>query len=612
MLKEWPRFATNASPLGFKKNKPMAEIIKIANCSGFYGDRLSAAREMIEGGDIDVLTGDYLAELTMAILVDQKRLRGEDHGYVGTFLKQVKDVAKECSKRGIKIVSNAGGLNPKAMAEEIKKILLSQNLDMKVAYIEGDDLREDLSRFQKDGEKFLNIDSGEPLPDQITNVVSANAYLGSWGIKAALDRGADIVICPRVTDAAVVMGPAAWKFQWQRDDYDFLAGALTAGHIIECGAQCCGGNYSFFEEVPSFINIGYPIAEIEKDGSFTVTKHQNTGGLVSVGTVTAQLLYEIKSPAYLNPDVIAHFDTVELKHEAQDRVRVTGVRGSSPPASHKVCVNLSGTNKQTIEILLTGRDIKKKADIFLGQMFENLGGRGQFDSVDVQLIRSEKENPNSNEEAHASLRITFSSDDKAKLGRMLQAKVTELALATIPGNTSRGNTGYSGGAVISHWPTLISSNRIEEKVYIDEKEVIIKPTQTLNLPEIYYQSPPLSLGEASIQEPLVSIEFGRVFGTRSGDKGGSANCGVWARSLAAYRFVHDFLTTEKLKELLPDLKEYRIERFELPNIFSLNFYIHNILGEGVSSNHRIDKQAKSLGEYLGAKRIEVPEAIIEK
>ena len=590
----------------------MSEIIKIGNCSGFYGDRLSAAREMIEGGDIDVLTGDYLAELTMAILVDQKRLRGEEYGYVGTFLKQVKDIAKECNERGIKIVSNAGGLNPKSMAEEMKKILRSQKLDMKVAYIEGDDISKDLMRFQQEGENFFNVDSGEPLSDNNKNVVNANVYLGSWGIKAALDRGADIVICPRVTDAALVIGPAAWKHQWQRDDYDALAGALTAGHIIECGAQCCGGNYSFFEEVPSFINLGYPIAEIEKDGSFTITKHQNTGGLVSVGTVTAQLLYETRAPAYLNPDVIAHFDTIDLKQETQDRVRVSGVRGSSPPTSHKVCVNITGTNKQTIEILLTGRAIEKKADIFLEQVFDNLGGRDQFDSVNVQLIRSEKENPTSNEEAHASLRLTFSHHEEDKLGRLLQAKITELALATIPGNTSRGNTGYNGGSVISHWPTLISSHRITEKLHIDDENIIIKPTQAMDLPEIYYQSPPPTLGPKTKHENLVCVEFGTVFGTRSGDKGGSANCGIWAKNSQAYRFVFDFLTIEKLKELLPDLKSYSIERFELPNILSLNFYIHNILGEGVSSNHRIDKQAKSLGEYLGAKRIEIPRAIIEK
>jgi len=279
----------------------MSDVIRIGNCSGFYGDRLAAAREMIDGGPIDVLTGDYLAELTMSILYNQKQTRGENMGYVGTFLKQVKEVAADCLEKNIKIVSNAGGLNPKSMAEEVEKILAELNLEAKVAYIDGDDLLEKLGDLQNQGEKFTNLDTGMDLKDTDQESLTANVYFGGWAIKEALDQGADIVICPRVTDAAVVIGPAAWKFNWQRDDYDALAGALAAGHIIECGAQCCGGNYAFFEEVPSYRDVGYPIAEIESDGSFTITKHPGTGGLVSVGTVKAQLfrarefLYNIMS-----------------------------------------------------------------------------------------------------------------------------------------------------------------------------------------------------------------------------------------------------------------------------------------------------------------------------
>ena len=275
----------------------MTEVIRIANCSGFYGDRLDAAREMVEGGPIDVLTGDYLAELTMSILYNQQQSRGENMGYVGTFLKQVQQVASTCIEKGIKIVTNAGGLNPKSMADEIEKILEDQGLTAKVAWIDGDDLLGNLEELQRAGQSFTNLDTKEELANSDQSALTANVYFGGWAIKKALDQGADIVICPRVTDAAVVIGPAAWKFNWQRNDYDALAGALAAGHIIECGAQCCGGNYSFFEEVPSFRNVGYPIAEIEADGSFTVTKHEGTGGLISVGTVTAQLLYEISTPA---------------------------------------------------------------------------------------------------------------------------------------------------------------------------------------------------------------------------------------------------------------------------------------------------------------------------
>ena len=222
------------------------------------------------------------------------------------------------------------------------------------------------------------------------------------------------------------------KFNWQRNDYDALAGALAAGHIIECGAQCCGGNYAFFEEVPSFRDVGYPIAEIEANGNFTITKHPGTGGLVSVGTVKAQLLYEISTPAYYNPDVIAHFDTMNIEQAGEDRVYVSGCRGSTPPSTHKVCFNTRGPYKQSMETLLTGLDIEQKAERYLDAVFHNLGGREQFDDVDVQLIRSDHEDPESNEVAHAALRVTITHHDPSLFGRLFAAKVTELGLAGIP------------------------------------------------------------------------------------------------------------------------------------------------------------------------------------
>ena len=589
----------------------MEEVIRIGNCSGFYGDRLAAAKELIDGGPIDVLTGDYLAELTMTILYNQMQTRGENMGYVGTFLKQIKDVAKDCQEKNIKIVSNAGGLNPKSMAAEVENILSDLGLDLKVAYIDGDDIKEDIEEFQKDGEQFINIDRGIPLSESSNTIVTANTYFGAWGIKEALDQGADIVICPRVTDAAVVIGPAAWKFNWRRNDYDALAGALAAGHIIECGAQCCGGNYSFFEEVPSFRNVGYPIAEIEADGSFTVSKHPGTGGLISVGTITAQLLYEIKAPAYYNPDVIAHFDTMKIEQTGEDRVRVTGTRGSSPPPTHKVCVNSLGAHKQSFEVLLTGLDIEKKAEIYVDQIFHNLGGMEQFDDVDVQLIRSDKENPETNEEAHAALRITVTASDPTKLGRLMQAQITELALAAIPGNTGRGAAGYNGDRVIAYWPTVIDSKRVTETVHFEGQSIDVLPTQRLGLEEMYYQKEPVSIAQAPSGDTTI-IPFGRLYGTRSGDKGGAANCGVWAKTDEAYSFLFEFLTIEKFKELAPDMAQYKIERFEMPNLRALNFYIHDVLGEGVSSNHRIDGQAKSLGEYLRAKHIEAPTFLVDQ
>lgn len=580
------------------------DVLRVANCSGFYGDKLSAALDMVEGGPIDVLTGDYLAELTMTILYEQKQKRGGNAGYVGTFLKQVREVVGPCIEKGIKIVSNAGGLNPAGMAADVQAILDELGVSAKVAYIDGDDLVDRMAELTASGETFTNIDKGVALSESGNDVVTSNVYLGAWGIKEALDQGADIVICPRVTDAAVVIGPAAWKFNWQRSDFDALAGALTAGHIIECGCQACGGNYSFFQEVPSFRNVGYPIAEIEADGSFTVTKHPGTGGLVSVGTVTAQLLYEISTPAYLNPDVIAHFDSLSIEQVGDDRVRVSGVRGSNPPPTHKVCINTAAGYKNGIEILLTGLDIEEKAEIFLDTFFDSLGGREQFDKVETQLIRTDNPNAVQNEEAQASLRIHVHSRDPNKVGRLFSAKMIELALANYPGFSGRGGT-PAGGPVIAYWPALIDSRHIVERVHVGNTVTDVVPTSQLDLEEIYYQQTPVSLpaipGGAQKQIPL-----GRLFGTRSGDKGGCANVGVWGKTDTAYAFLVDFLSVEKLKELMPDVAEYEIDRYEMPNLNALNFYIRGILGDGVSANNRLDGQAKSLGEYLRSRTVEVP------
>ena len=584
------------------------DFIKIANCSGFYGDKLSAAKDLVDGGPIDVLTGDYLAELTMAILFGQKMQRGEDKGYVGTFLKQINQIAKSCKEKNIKIVSNAGGLNPKSMAIEIEKILKEQSIDMKVAYIDGDDLMPTISNLKESGEEFKNIDKGKKLDESGYSPLTANAYLGAWGIKEALDKGADIVVCPRVTDAAVVIGPAAWKFNWKRDNYDALAGALAAGHIIECGCQATGGNYAFFKEVESFDNVGYPIAEIYEDGSFYVTKHPDTGGLVSTGTVTAQLLYEINSPAYVNPDVIAHFDTLKIEEVEKDKVYVSGCRGSSPPDKHKVCINLAGGFRNGMEIILTGLDIEDKAKVFTDALFNSVGGRKQFDEVSIQLHRTDKENPNSNEEAMASLLVSVKSKDQNLVGRLFSAKIIELALANIPGFFAQGGV-KSSGPVIIYWPALVNSKHIKEKVHIDGEEIEVIPTSQLELEEIYYQKEPIKIKKIK-KEDEKEIYFGEIYGTRSGDKGGCANLGVWAKNANSFAFLHDFLTVKKLKELLPDLNQYKIERFELANINSLNFYIHDILQDGVSSNDKKDGQAKSLGEYLRAKKVKVPQSII--
>ena len=585
-------------------------IIRIANCSGYYGDKLSAAKELVDGGPIDVLTGDYLAELTMGILYSQILQRGRDKGYVATFLKQLKEIAQTCQDKNIKIVVNAGGLNPKSMSDEVESILDDMNLSSRVAYIDGDDISKDLQALQEEGEQFNNIDREMPLKDSGYQVLTANTYLGAWGIKEALDQNADIVICPRVTDASVVIGPAAWKFNWQRDDYNQLAGALAAGHIIECGAQATGGNYAFFQEVKSFKNIGYPIAEIHEDGSSVITKHQNTGGMVSVGTVTAQLLYEISSTEYLNPDVTGHFNTLQIEQIEEDRVMISGCEGSSPPPTHKVCINLAGGYRNGMELILTGLDIEEKAVILTDALFDSLGGKEQFDEVDIDLIRQDKDNPETHEEAMALLRIIVKSQDPELVGRMFTAKIVELALANYPGWFSKDAIG-SGTPFIVYWPALINSKYVKETVHINGKEIEVLPTNQLLDHDIKKPSVDVNVPELN-EEGTEEIQFGRLIGARSGDKGGCANLGVWVKNDNSYSFLYHFLTVEKLKELLSDLADYHIERFDFPNIKAVNFYIHGILGDGASSNTKVDALAKSLGEYLRAKKVSVPKQLLKE
>lgn len=581
--------------------------IKIANCSGFYGDKLSAAQELVTGGPIDVLTGDYLAELTMAILFHQQR-QSPEKGYVGTFLKQMREVMGQCLDKNIKVVSNAGGLNPKGMAQALRNLADELGLNPNIAYIDGDDLMPKLTELQNSGEAFVNMDSGQSLQESALAPVTANAYLGCWGIKAALDQGADIVICPRVTDAAVVMGPAAWYYNWQREDYDALAGALAAGHIIECGLQATGGNYAFFQEVPSFDNMGYPIAEIAADGSSVITKHVGTGGLVSVGTVSAQLLYEIGAPEYLNPDVIAHFDTLRLEQVGDDRVQVSGCLGSAPPPSHKVCINTHGGYRNSMNLIVPGLDVEQKAQIFETALFKALGGKEQFDRVAVQLVRSDKISPNSNEETFAMLRIHGMSSDAAKVGRLFSAKVIELALANYPGYAAL-DTPSDAKPFIIYWPALIGSDKVIEKVHVNHQTIEILPSQQIKHTRPVVKKPSI----ASVPVPNTTrqpVALGRIYGARSGDKGGSANVGVWAKNAEAYAFLTSYLSVDEFKSLLPDLKSYEITRYELPNIFAVNFLIKGILGQGVSSSTRMDGQGKTLGEYLRAKVIQAPLTII--
>ena len=583
------------------------DILRIGNCSGYYGDRFSAAREMVEDGPLDVLTGDYLAELTMLILW-KTRQRNASGGYATTFLAQMEQILGTCIDRNIKVVTNAGGLNPRGLASELGRVAEKLGLHPSIAHIEGDDLLDRIPDLQQQGHTFANLSTGQSLVDAGVKPVTANAYLGGWGITEALRAGADIVVCPRVTDASLVVGPSAWAFDWQRDDWDRLAGAVVAGHIIECGPQATGGNFAFFTELPKTTHLGYPLVEMSADGSCVVTKHPGTGGAVTVETVTAQIVYEIQTPDYLNPDVVTRFDTVSLSDDGPDRVRVSGVRGRPAPDTAKVCLNYPGGYRNSATFVATGLDIEAKADFAVRGLDDAIGGMEIFAETDVRLIRTDKENAASNFEAQARLRITVKDEDEHKVGRRFFNAVAEFGLASYPGiyleQCDRVASAYG-----VYWPALVPVDVPQQKVvFLDGRELDVPG------PPVQQHAPRAS--DPAVAEPAtdagetVTAPLGLIVGARSGDKGGDANIGLWARSDEVYAWMRSYLDTDRLRSLLPEATDLDVDRYELASLRAVNFVVRGLLGEGVAATTRPDPQAKGLGEFVRSRFVEIPRSLL--
>jgi hypothetical protein len=581
----------------------MAEPIRIANCSGFLGDRATAAAEMVEGGPIDVLTGDYLAELTMAILARQ-RTKDPDRGYARQFLEQLEGILGECVDRGIKVVANAGGLNPDGLASAIERIAGDLGVSATVASVGGDDL---LPRFTEIGDGWPHARHGRLIADRRLQPIAANAYLGAWGIARALSSGADVVVTGRVSDASLVVGPAAWHHGWRRDDWDALAGAVAAGHVIECGAQATGGNYSFFEEVPGLARPGFPIAEVAADGSAVITKHERTGGTVSVGTVTAQLLYEIGGPAYLNPDVTLHLDSIELDAIGDDRVRMRGARGSPPPPTTKVGIVGVGGFRNSVSFVLPGLDVEAKAAAALAGLWELAGPPESFLDVDVQLIRTDQADPAVNEASFATLKVTVVDRDPSRVGRAFSDAAVQLALASYPGFTLTAPPGREQPLVV-FWPSTVDQSLVPSVVTIGGARAEVEAWVAREAGR--HEERPVYVTREWGSEGVVDVPLGRIAGARSGDKGGDANVGVWARSDEAFDWIVWYLTADRLRDLVPEARELDVSRYLLPNLLAVNFVLAGFLGEGVATSSKLDPQAKTLAEYLRARVVPVPEELL--
>ena len=575
--------------------------IRVGNCSGYYGDRLSAMREMLEGGELDYLTGDYLAELTMLIL-GRDRMKDESLGYAKTFVKQMADAMGLAKDLGVTIVTNAGGLNPAALAAKLREVAASQGLDISIAHVEGDDLRE--------------------RADELSfgSVLTANAYLGAFGIAAALTAGADVVVTGRVTDASVVVGPAIAHFGWGRDDLDQLAGAVVAGHVIECGTQATAGNFSGFGTVDMSKPLGFPIAEISADGGVVITKHDGTGGAVTVDTVTAQLVYEIQSPLYLGPDVSTRLDTMTVTQQAPDRVAIAGVTGEAPPSTTKVCLNEFGGFRNSVEFLVTGLDIPEKAALIRQQMEAAFDAGTRPDVVEWQLDRTDLPDPDTQAQATSLLRLHARSAAPEPVGRSFSDAAIQLALASYPG-FSVSRPPAAGTPYGVYRPAYVPQTEVPHVVVHGDgrREDIPSPTgadpsasdAVDDKPSQNVQIAPLADWAAhTVRAPL-----GRVAYARSGDKGGDANVGVWIpaahhRRADAFAWLVTLLDDATVRELLPEAADLDIEIHPLPNLNAVNVVIHGLLGEGVASSTRLDPQAKGVGEWLRARDCAIPSILL--
>ncbi len=580
------------------------DVLRIANCSGFYGDRLSALSEVVNDGPVDVVTGDYLAELTMLILW-RSRLKDPAKGYATTFLRQLEGVLGTVADRGTRIVVNAGGLAPAACADAVRALSDRLGVPLRVAHVEGDDvlpLLEQLS-FQPMGEVGL----------EGRNPITANAYLGAWGIASALTAGAQVVVTGRVTDASLVVGPAAAHFGWARDDWDSLAGAMVVGHVLECGTQATGGNYSFVrDEVPQPLRMGFPVAEVAADGSAVITKHPGTGGAVTVGTVTAQLLYEIGAPRYEGPDVIADFATISLSAAGPDRVRLSGVQGSAPSGALKVCLNTLGGFRNRMDFVLTGLDIEAKAELALAGLRDALPVQPAV--LEHRLVRLGREDAATNEQAVSLLRVSVKDAAAEPVGRAFSAAAVELALASYPGFTLTSPPGDAQPYGV-YVPALIPAEQVDlvehTVVHHDGRREVVPhtpgrttdaaPTPTVLSPTVLTPTVPT---------PTRRVPLGTVVGARSGDKGGDANVGLWARTDDAAVWLLEWLTEPQFRELLPEAEGLTVDLHPLPNLRAVNVVVRGLLGEGVASSTRFDPQAKGLGEYLRSRHVDVPESLL--
>lgn len=587
----------------------MKERVRIGCASAFYGDSQLAARQLVENGDIDYLVFDYLAETTMAIL-SRARMRDENLGYAVDFVTvAMHDVLADCAMKGIKVVANAGGVNVPACIVALEAMCEELNIDLTIAGVYGDDLSDRCSELRESG--LTEMETGEPLPEKLA---SLNAYLGARPIADALAAGADIVVTGRVVDSAVVLGPLMHEFGWSETEYDKLAQGSLAGHVIECGAQCTGGNFTDWHLVPDFSNMSYPVAEVSADGSFVVTIPHNTGGLVSIGTVAEQLLYEIGDPAnYLLPDVACDFSNVRLSQVDKYRVEVSGAKGRAPGSDYKVCGTYIDGFRLMGSFFMGGPRVADKIRTSLNawvdrtkRVFE-ARGLGDYRDVCIEVIGAEDTygpHARTGDTREAMGKYGLHHDSREAL-QFAAAEMAYLATSATPGMSAFGAGRARPQPLMRVHSSLLAKEQVQVQVQVGNKIVKNQP----------YQSPGAStpaanshfeINESNVQDDWVDIELGRLVYARSGDKGRDANVGVIARHSDYVPIMLGQLTASVVADYFAHLLDGTVERFEMPGLNALNFVLTDALGGGGGGSLRVDSQGKSFAQMLLSMTVKVP------
>jgi hypothetical protein len=596
----------------------------IANCGGFWGDDPAVPRRQVEGGPINYLVMDYLAEVTMALLQKQ-RARNPAGGYPTDFITHLRDVLPSCVQRGITIITNAGGVNPLGCRAAVEALARDLNVadDVRVAIVSGDDLYPNLDELLASGEPLVNMDTGQALSEIRPRVLSANAYLGAAGIVKALERGANVIITGRVADAAVTLAPMMFEFGWSPADWDHVAAGIVAGHIIECGAQCTGGNFTDWPLVKSYRRMGLPIVEAEEDGSFIVTKHPNTGGLVSVHTVAEQILYEIGPPAYMTPDVVARFDSVHLEQEGPDRVRVTSARGEPAPEKLKVSISYHAGWRAFGRLAVSGPEALAKANTVAEAFWDAAGGKGAYEQALHQFIGWNACHAPlaSCEPGEVLVQFAVRDQDARKINSRFAPQLVPRVLGTVPGITYIADQGRpKASEVVAFWPALVARESVRQRVIIGDEELAVEGVrgggqgateEGQGVRGEGQRDSPLPLTLNPSPDRSVRVALARLCLARSGDKGDTANIGVIARSEAIYAWMIEHLTPAFVKRYFDDVCEGEVERFELPNLLAVNFLLHRSLGGGGTLSLLLDAQGKTYAQFLLAATVEVPESLVE-